>query len=126
LGHEAQDQYAEAEALYGCALWINEKALGPDHPHVEADLNNLAGPYSAQGKYAEAESILNGALLLLFDNLLGYLCRCGRIGDDKEEKGGYQHQATASYQVAPQPHKPFHALIPPFLYRYGFAARRME
>jgi tetratricopeptide (TPR) repeat protein len=85
LGHETQDQYAEAEALYGRALWINEKALGPDHPHVAADLNNLAGPYSAQGKYAEAESILKGALLLLLDNLLGCLCCCGGIGDNKEE-----------------------------------------
>ncbi len=78
--HEPQDQYAEAEALYGRAQWINEKAIGPDHPHVAADLNNLAGPYSAQGKYAEAESILKGALLRLLDNLLGCLRCCRGIG----------------------------------------------
>jgi len=35
-------RYAEAEPPYTCALAIRKKALGPEHPYVAADLNNLA------------------------------------------------------------------------------------
>ncbi len=40
--YHAQGKYAEAEPLYKRALAIVEKALGPEHPHVAARLNNLA------------------------------------------------------------------------------------
>ena len=33
---------AEAEQLLRRALAIDEKSLGPNHPHVAMDLNNLA------------------------------------------------------------------------------------
>ena len=33
---------------------INEKALGPDHPHTALSLNNLAWLYQAEGRYADA------------------------------------------------------------------------
>ena len=46
---------ADAEPLYKRALAIWEKALGPEHPHVAASLNNLAELYRAQGKHTEAE-----------------------------------------------------------------------
>ena len=44
-------------ALQRPALAIAEKALGPDHPDVGTSLNNLAGLYRAQGRYAEAEPL---------------------------------------------------------------------
>ncbi len=40
--YKAQGKYAEAEPLYKRALRIDERALGPDHPDVATDLNNLA------------------------------------------------------------------------------------
>jgi len=48
----------EAEALLKRerALAIQEKALGPDHPHVATSLNNLAALYLQKGKYAKAEA----------------------------------------------------------------------
>ena len=44
-------RYAEAERLYKRALAIKEKALGPEHPHVASNLNNLAELYRARGRY---------------------------------------------------------------------------
>ena len=40
--YDNQGQYAQAEPLYKRALAIAEKALGPDHPLVATNLNNLA------------------------------------------------------------------------------------
>ncbi|OFW11587.1 MAG: hypothetical protein A3H27_13200 [Acidobacteria bacterium RIFCSPLOWO2_02_FULL_59_13] len=45
------------------AIW--EKALGPEHPNVGQSLNNLAGLYAAQGKYADAEPLYKRALAIL-------------------------------------------------------------
>ena len=50
--------------LYWRAFGIDEKALGPDHPDVAIELNNLAGLCNAQGKYAEAESLYQRALAI--------------------------------------------------------------
>jgi len=36
--------------------------LGPEHPSTGASLNNLAGFYESQGKYAEAEPLYKRAL----------------------------------------------------------------
>ena len=55
--YQAQGKYAEAESLYQRALVINEKALGPEHPHTVNNLNDLAVLYKYQGKYAEAEPL---------------------------------------------------------------------
>ena len=46
------------------ALSITETALGPDHPEVGNTLNNLAGLYRAQGRYAEAVSLCERALAI--------------------------------------------------------------
>ena len=43
-----QGEYDEAKPLYERAIAIDEKALGPDHPGVATDLNNLAGLLSFQ------------------------------------------------------------------------------
>ena len=40
------------------SLAIREKALGPDHPDVALSLNNLAALYNDQGRYADAEPLL--------------------------------------------------------------------
>jgi CHAT domain-containing protein len=59
-----QGRYAEAEPLYRRALAVDEKSLGPDHPDVARDLNNLAGVYNSQGRYAEAEPLDRRALAI--------------------------------------------------------------
>ena len=47
-----------------------ENALGPEHPNVATSLNNLAGLYEDQGKYAEAEPLYRRALAIQ-ENALG-------------------------------------------------------
>ena len=54
----------EAEPLYERSLAIDEKVLGPAHPDVATSLNNLAGLYQAQGKYAEAEPLYRRSLAI--------------------------------------------------------------
>ena len=48
-----QARYAEAEPLYKRSLEYRE-SFGPNHPDVAVSLNNLAGLYRAQGRYADA------------------------------------------------------------------------
>ncbi len=55
-------RYAEAEPLYECALGINERALGEEHPDTAQSLNNLAGLYESQGRYTKAEPLYERAL----------------------------------------------------------------
>ena len=55
---------AQAEPLYRRALEIRERALGPDHPDVVASLNNLAGLYALEQRYAEAEPLYRRALAI--------------------------------------------------------------
>ncbi len=43
---------------------IDEKALGPNHPDVAGDLNNLAVLYYTQGQYAQAEPLFKRALAI--------------------------------------------------------------
>ncbi len=63
-GGRAQVRYAEAEPLLQRALAIRERALGPEHPHVAASLNNLAVLYDTQGRYAEAEPLYQRSLAI--------------------------------------------------------------
>ena len=47
------------------ARWRSiEKALGPEHPNVALSLNNLAGLYAHQGRYADAEPLYKRALAI--------------------------------------------------------------
>ena len=41
-----------------------EKTLGLEHPHVATSLNSLSALYHAQGRYAEAEPLLNRSLAI--------------------------------------------------------------
>ena len=43
---------------------INEKALGPEHPQVAIDLNNLAVLYKIQGLFEEAEPLYKRSLAI--------------------------------------------------------------
>jgi len=55
---------ASAEPVYRRALAIDEKTLGPDHPHVARDLNNLAELLRARGDYTAAEPLYRRALAI--------------------------------------------------------------
>ena len=46
-----------------------EKQLGENHPDVATSLNNLAGLYESQGKYAEAEPLYQRAIAILLATL---------------------------------------------------------
>src|SRR5580704_5978275 len=52
-----QGHYVDATRLASEALVIREKALGPEHPDVAQSLNDLAGLYTNQGRYADAEPL---------------------------------------------------------------------
>ena len=65
----AQDSFAEAEKALVDALKEAEK-LGPEHPDVGAALNHLAFFYNSQGKYDEAEPLLERSLAI-WENALG-------------------------------------------------------
>ena len=52
------------------AMTIDEKVLGPEHPGLSIDLNNLALLYQNQGKYGEAEPLYRRSLGIL-EKVLG-------------------------------------------------------
>ena len=57
-----QQQFDKAEPLLNRALEIHEHLLGPNHPKVAVDVNNLASLYLLQHKYAEAVRLYERAL----------------------------------------------------------------
>ena len=57
-----RNKFKEAEALCKRALDIREKCLGPSHPDVAKQLNNLALLCQNQGKYDEVESYYRRAI----------------------------------------------------------------
>ena len=67
---EEQGELENAKALFERALAIDEAALGPNHPDVAIDLNNLGGVLRAQGDLAGAKSLFERALQI-FQNFLG-------------------------------------------------------
>ncbi|MGA8611603.1 MAG: tetratricopeptide repeat protein, partial [Xanthobacteraceae bacterium] len=60
----AKALHAEAEPLYRSALAIDEKSLGPDHPNVATDLNNLALLLQDTNRLVEAEPLMRRALAI--------------------------------------------------------------
>jgi hypothetical protein len=56
---------AEAEPLLRRALAIDEASLGPEHPDVARDLNNLAQLLQATNRLAEAQPLSRRMLLIL-------------------------------------------------------------
>ena len=59
-----QGRYSDAEPLYKRSIAILEKALGPDHPELAANLNNLGALYQAQGRSADTEALYKRALTI--------------------------------------------------------------
>ena len=57
-------QYQAAVGPLTEALAIREKALGPDHPDVALNLNNLAALYWTRAEYDEAEPLFRRALAI--------------------------------------------------------------
>lgn len=55
----------QAELLYKRVLTIREIVLGSDRSEVATSLNNLAGLYYTQGRYAQAEPLLKRSLAIL-------------------------------------------------------------
>jgi hypothetical protein len=45
-------------------LAISKEALGPDHTDVAVSLNNLAGLYKTQERYADAEPLYKRSLVI--------------------------------------------------------------
>ncbi len=43
---------------------MRKRVLGDEHPYVATSLNNLAGLYDNQGRYSEAEPLLQEALAM--------------------------------------------------------------
>ena len=62
--------YQAAEPLLRRALAINEQSLGPDHPEVATNLNNLARLLQDTNRRSEAEPLLRRALAI-FESSLG-------------------------------------------------------
>jgi tetratricopeptide (TPR) repeat protein len=61
----AQGKYAKAEPLYERALAVDEKALGPAHPDVARDLNNLGELLNTWlGKHREAKPFFERAVAI--------------------------------------------------------------
>ena len=61
-GRRLPFEHASSIPLYERALKISEKALGPNHPDVAENLNDLAKLYFKQGKYNEALPLYERAL----------------------------------------------------------------
>jgi tetratricopeptide (TPR) repeat protein len=62
--HFGKALYREAEPLMRRALDINERSVGPDHPNVARDLNNLAQVLQATNRLVEAEPLMRRALAI--------------------------------------------------------------
>ena len=59
-----QGRYLEAEPLYRRSLELDEKALGPCHPIVITELNNLGRLLNSMNRQPEAETVLRRAVTL--------------------------------------------------------------
>jgi tetratricopeptide (TPR) repeat protein len=57
-------RFSDAEPLLQQALAMSERALGPEHPDVATNLNNLGALRRAQGRYDDAQSLHERALAI--------------------------------------------------------------
>ena len=67
---QATNRLAEAEPLMRRALEFDEASLGPTHPNVAIDINNLARLLHDTNRLAEAEPLMRRALAI-FEASLG-------------------------------------------------------
>jgi tetratricopeptide (TPR) repeat protein len=61
---KSKANYKEAESLYRRALAISEVSLGPNHPTVAIDLDNLASLLQETNRLSEAEPLVRRALAI--------------------------------------------------------------
>jgi tetratricopeptide (TPR) repeat protein len=64
LYRKLRAQFSQAEPLYHRALEIDEQSLGPQHPTVATDLNNLAQLLQATNRLEQAEPLYRRALAI--------------------------------------------------------------
>jgi len=62
--YEARKDFKKTEELYLRLIMVEEKAFGPDSGELAATMSSLAGIYKAQGRFAEAEPLLKGAVAI--------------------------------------------------------------
>ena len=62
--YDSQERYDAAESCYSRALAILENALGPDHPDVIANVENLTALYRATNREDEALELEGRASLI--------------------------------------------------------------
>ena len=55
---------ADAERLFKRSVATFEKTLGPNHPDLADVLENLAGLYKDQGRYADAEQFFKRSMAI--------------------------------------------------------------
>lgn len=60
-----QENYPESQKAYERILSWRQSELGPNHPDVVDDLNNLAGVMCIQGLFVEAEPLIARAVDIL-------------------------------------------------------------
>jgi tetratricopeptide (TPR) repeat protein len=73
-----QGKYNEAETVYGQALEIMRRVIGPDHPTTLITLSDIAALYQRQGKYTLAETYAR-------QELAGFRRYCGLECQDAME-----------------------------------------
>ncbi len=59
-----QGRYGDAERFARTARELGQREFAPDHPTTGTLLNNLALPYQAQGRHAEAEPLFERSLAI--------------------------------------------------------------
>jgi tetratricopeptide (TPR) repeat protein len=93
-------QYSQAEPLHRRALVINERALGPEHPHTATSLSWMAIVKVREGHVSEAESLYRRALAIyekalppdhpslanILDHFAAFLLQTGREAEANELK----------------------------------------
>ncbi len=83
-----QGNYPEAEKYLAAAVKEAE-GFGPQDPRLATSLNNLAGLYHAQGKYAEAEPLHKRALAIREKALGTVRCRAPFVVPSSETGRGH-------------------------------------
>lgn len=59
---DERGNFDKAEEIYKQAIWVGEKVIGPEHPHIATGKFALAQLHNKQGKYDEAEKLLKQSL----------------------------------------------------------------
>ena len=106
-----QGRYGEAEKYLSAALKEAEN-FGPEDPRLATSLNNLAGIYVTQGKYAEAEPLYKRSLAILGPEHPDVAASLNNLAVLYDNQGRYEEaeplyqRALAVYEEALGPEHP--------------------